>query len=44
MKSMTDWKAVNNIWGVSENFWLNLKFKLNIIDRITDGRIKNINI
>ena len=30
--------------AVSEKFLLNSKFKLNIIDRIIDGMIKNINI
>jgi hypothetical protein len=29
---------------VSKIFWLNWKFKLNIIDGITNGMIKNINI
>jgi hypothetical protein len=30
--------------AVSEKFLLNSKFKLNIMDKITDGMIKNINI
>jgi len=43
-KSLTDWKVVSVIWWVSEKFWLNWKFKLNITDGITDRMIKNINI
>jgi len=40
------WWIENHLWylTVSENFWLNSKFKINIIDGITDRMIKNINI
>ena len=36
-KSLTNWKVIGVIWRVSENFWVNWKFKLNITDEITDG-------
>jgi hypothetical protein len=36
-KSLTNWKVIGVIWRVSENFWVNWKFKLNITYEITDG-------
>jgi hypothetical protein len=40
MESPTDWKIIGNFLAVSEKNLQNWKFKLNIIDGITDEIIK----
>jgi hypothetical protein len=38
------WKVIGDILMIFFKKILNWKFKLNIIDEITDGMVKNINI